>query len=108
LRYLETLTVIAADKNSTIVFPLPMDIIGPLVAKLTGEQLSAGVAASHALRSYRTPHALQLLQIQFFDVPVDDVSLCSNLPNREFSHKLGRKKPAAPLPGLPYCINPFA
>jgi len=35
LRYLETLTVIAADKNSTIVFPLPMDIIGPLVAKLT-------------------------------------------------------------------------
>jgi len=27
LRYLQTLTVIAADKNSTIVFPLPMDII---------------------------------------------------------------------------------
>jgi regulator of protease activity HflC (stomatin/prohibitin superfamily) len=27
LRYLETLTVIAADKNSTIVFPLPMDIL---------------------------------------------------------------------------------
>jgi len=31
LRYLETLTVIAADKNSTIVFPLPLDIIGPLL-----------------------------------------------------------------------------
>lgn len=31
LRYLETLTVIAADKNSTIVFPLPIDVIGPLV-----------------------------------------------------------------------------
>jgi len=31
LRYLETLTVIAADKNSTIVFPLPMDLIMPLV-----------------------------------------------------------------------------
>jgi regulator of protease activity HflC (stomatin/prohibitin superfamily) len=31
LRYLETLTVIAADKNSTIVFPLPMDIIAPLM-----------------------------------------------------------------------------
>src|SRR5438445_9499687 len=31
LRYLETLTVIAADKNSTIIFPLPMDIIGPLI-----------------------------------------------------------------------------
>jgi len=31
LRYLETLTVIAADKNSTIVFPLPMDIIAPFI-----------------------------------------------------------------------------
>ena len=31
LRYLETLTVIAADKNSTIVFPLPMDIVAPLM-----------------------------------------------------------------------------
>jgi len=31
LRYLETLTVIAADKNSTIVFPLPMDIVAPLL-----------------------------------------------------------------------------
>jgi regulator of protease activity HflC (stomatin/prohibitin superfamily) len=31
LRYLETLTVIAADKNSTIIFPLPMDIVGPLL-----------------------------------------------------------------------------
>jgi regulator of protease activity HflC (stomatin/prohibitin superfamily) len=31
LRYLETLTVIAADKNSTIVFPLPMDVLGPLL-----------------------------------------------------------------------------
>jgi hypothetical protein len=27
LRYLQTLTVIAGDKNSTIIFPLPMDII---------------------------------------------------------------------------------
>jgi regulator of protease activity HflC (stomatin/prohibitin superfamily) len=31
LRYLETLTVIAADKNSTIVFPLPMDMITPFL-----------------------------------------------------------------------------
>ena len=34
LRYLETLTVIAADKNSTIVFPLPMDIVRPLLDAL--------------------------------------------------------------------------
>ena len=34
LRYLETLTVIGADKNTTIVFPLPMDIVGPFMEKL--------------------------------------------------------------------------
>jgi regulator of protease activity HflC (stomatin/prohibitin superfamily) len=34
LRYLETLTVIAADKNSTIIFPLPMDVITPLMKLL--------------------------------------------------------------------------
>ena len=34
LRYLETRTVIAADKNSTIVFPLPMDIVQPLLDAL--------------------------------------------------------------------------
>src|SRR3954468_14260322 len=31
LRYLQTLTQIAGDKSSTIVFPLPMDILTPLV-----------------------------------------------------------------------------
>ena len=34
LRYLETLTVIAADKNSTIIFPLPMDLISTLMKAL--------------------------------------------------------------------------
>jgi regulator of protease activity HflC (stomatin/prohibitin superfamily) len=33
LRYLETLTVIGADKNSTVVFPLPMDLLAPLLGK---------------------------------------------------------------------------
>jgi regulator of protease activity HflC (stomatin/prohibitin superfamily) len=31
LRYLQTLTQIAGDKSSTIVFPVPMDILGPLM-----------------------------------------------------------------------------
>lgn len=34
LRYLETLTVIGADKNTTVVFPLPMDLVAPLLAKV--------------------------------------------------------------------------
>jgi regulator of protease activity HflC (stomatin/prohibitin superfamily) len=33
LRYLETLTVIGADKNTTIIFPLPIDILGPFMEK---------------------------------------------------------------------------
>ena len=33
LRYLQTLTTIASDKASTIVFPVPMDILGPLLKK---------------------------------------------------------------------------
>jgi regulator of protease activity HflC (stomatin/prohibitin superfamily) len=34
LRYLQTLTDIAVDKNSTIVFPLPLDIIRPFMNML--------------------------------------------------------------------------
>src|SRR5439155_1409807 len=33
LRYLQTLTQIAGDKASTIVFPMPIDIIGQLLTK---------------------------------------------------------------------------
>jgi regulator of protease activity HflC (stomatin/prohibitin superfamily) len=37
LRYLETLTVIGADKNTTIVFPLPMDLLAPFMKRI-GEE----------------------------------------------------------------------
>jgi len=33
LRYLETLTVIGADKNTTVIFPLPMDLISDLMLR---------------------------------------------------------------------------
>jgi regulator of protease activity HflC (stomatin/prohibitin superfamily) len=36
LRYLQTLTQIAGDKASTIVFPIPMELIGPLLGKKSG------------------------------------------------------------------------
>jgi regulator of protease activity HflC (stomatin/prohibitin superfamily) len=36
LRYLQTLTEIAAEKNSTIVFPLPLDIIEPFLTAVRG------------------------------------------------------------------------
>jgi hypothetical protein len=31
LRYLQTLTEIGAEQNSTIVFPMPIDIIKPMM-----------------------------------------------------------------------------
>jgi regulator of protease activity HflC (stomatin/prohibitin superfamily) len=37
LRYLQTLVDVAGEKNSTIIFPLPMDLITPLMKKLSKE-----------------------------------------------------------------------
>jgi regulator of protease activity HflC (stomatin/prohibitin superfamily) len=37
LRYLQTLKDIASENNSTIIFPLPMDLITPLMKKLAKE-----------------------------------------------------------------------
>ena len=34
LRYLQTLTTIAADKNSTIVFPLPIDLLSAVLERM--------------------------------------------------------------------------
>ena len=34
LRYLQTLTEIGAEQNSTVVFPMPIDIIKPFLALL--------------------------------------------------------------------------
>lgn len=37
LRYMQTLTQIAGDKSSTIVFPLPMDLLSALMSKPGGD-----------------------------------------------------------------------
>ena len=46
LRYLQTLLELGADQNSTVVFPLPMDIIGPLVRAV--DQATSGGHAEPA------------------------------------------------------------
>jgi len=40
LRYLQTLGVIAADKNTTTVFPFPMDLVKPFLEYFTKQQKS--------------------------------------------------------------------
>src|SRR5205085_1562427 len=49
LRYLQTLTEIAVEKNSTIVFPLPIDLIAPFVDLMRGHEGKEN-GASHVLR----------------------------------------------------------
>jgi regulator of protease activity HflC (stomatin/prohibitin superfamily) len=51
LRYLQTLTEIAVEKNSTIVFPLPLDLVAPMIQIL---QRHAGEAVREPLNGSRT------------------------------------------------------
>src|SRR5436853_461579 len=44
LRYLQTLTEIAVEKNSTIIFPLPIDTIRPFIDGLAGLGAANGAA----------------------------------------------------------------
>lgn len=43
LRYLQTLTQVAGDKSSTIVFPIPVDILTPLLKKVANPSLGGGL-----------------------------------------------------------------
>jgi regulator of protease activity HflC (stomatin/prohibitin superfamily) len=41
LRYLQTLTEIAVEKNSTIIFPLPLDIVEPFLESIRRSNANA-------------------------------------------------------------------
>jgi hypothetical protein len=47
LRYLQTLTEIGAEQNSTVVFPMPIDLIKPFldIVEKTGKPAGANGAA---------------------------------------------------------------
>src|SRR5690242_7674653 len=51
LRYLQTLIEIGVEKNTTIVFPLPMDLLGGLAVRLGGSGAPAALAVP------TSPHA---------------------------------------------------
>jgi len=42
LRYLQTLLEIGGEQNSTVIFPLPIDLIGPLVESVNGHRDQVG------------------------------------------------------------------
>jgi regulator of protease activity HflC (stomatin/prohibitin superfamily) len=62
LRYLQTLTEIAVEKNSTIVFPLPMDILTPLgrlLRRASGEADALPVVPPAVSPTSRSPVAVE-------------------------------------------------
>lgn len=50
LRYLQTLNIIAAERGSTIVFPIPIDMLGPMVRYgVMSEMLISGTLGGSTL-----------------------------------------------------------
>ena len=49
LRYLQTLTQVAGDKSSTLVFPVPVDILGQLMGQARNTQALTPPVASPAV-----------------------------------------------------------
>ena len=54
LRYLQTLVEIAAEKNSTVVFPLPIDLVEPLGEYLRRAAGTNGAKPTPAIPAPRT------------------------------------------------------
>ena len=55
LRYLQTLIEIGVEKNTTIVFPLPMDLLGGLAARLGGSGALAALAVPSSTNASVAP-----------------------------------------------------
>src|SRR5438034_1787794 len=56
LRYLQTLTEIAVEKNSTIIFPLPLDLIEPILSSMKHAAAAAENGdGSHTIPPYVPP-----------------------------------------------------
>ena len=51
LRYLQTLTEIGAEQNSTVVFPMPIDIIKPFLELLEKPSKARGINGDARLPS---------------------------------------------------------
>jgi regulator of protease activity HflC (stomatin/prohibitin superfamily) len=48
LRYLQTLLEIGGEQNSTVIFPLPIDLIGPLMKSVNGHRAEADGSSPQA------------------------------------------------------------
>jgi regulator of protease activity HflC (stomatin/prohibitin superfamily) len=57
LRYLQTLTEIGAEQNSTVIFPMPLDILKPFLQILERSGKANGVDPGHSVLPARAPLA---------------------------------------------------
>ncbi len=55
LRYLQTLTEVGAERNSTVIFPMPIDIVRPFLELM--EQAGKAPKANGAVRAPLVPEA---------------------------------------------------
>jgi len=56
LRYLQTLLEIGNEGNSTIIFPLPIDLLGPLMQAIKGNGADASAPATPTAATIDTPN----------------------------------------------------
>jgi regulator of protease activity HflC (stomatin/prohibitin superfamily) len=59
LRYLQTLTEVAVEKNSTIIFPLPMDVIAPFMQMI---QQQASISVHEPLNGSERKESFPMLR----------------------------------------------
>jgi regulator of protease activity HflC (stomatin/prohibitin superfamily) len=69
LRYLQTLREIGADQNSTIVFPLPLDMIKPLLESFTPPE-AAGKTDNGAVKDLEPPRPAEIEPAPEAELPV--------------------------------------
>jgi regulator of protease activity HflC (stomatin/prohibitin superfamily) len=102
LRYLQTLTDIAAEKNSTIVFPLPLDIVGPFLNSM--QQNGHHEHAIPTLEHYDDPRsATERPQEEREKVTVND----ELSPERGETQGLATQE-VCPMADTLYCLPPLA
>jgi len=101
LRYLQTLTEIAVEKNSTIIFPLPVDIIKPFISGINNvsEALSLVSSSGQVPRPGGTSGSMGLhssLQKQESNAPNKICPSCQIdiAANATFCPKCGKRLPA--------------
>jgi regulator of protease activity HflC (stomatin/prohibitin superfamily) len=88
LRYLQTLTEIATEKNSTVLFPFPIDIVRPFLGMLgTSEEVElAKAAAQRDDGRDQLDHAAEPPQLAASQParPDSDVAVTTNSPARAY------------------------